>query len=464
MFWAAIFFVENMASNFEKKVLQGLNDSLSLCGVTLDGVDALGVAVSGGADSISLLYALKKILPEGKVLKAVTVNHNIRSLEETCGDADFVEETCRSIGVCCRRYEIPRGLILDLAKNDGLSIEDLARKIRYERFRDFIRNEHVDFLCLAHNRNDQIETVFMRMIQGSSDLSGIPMARERYLRPLLKISRKEIEDYLDENSLRYRTDSTNSDDSMLRNKIRNRLVPFMDENFSGWQKGFDSISEKSFYDNKAIDALVHDSIEKIGCVEGDQGVTFDGGIFFSLPEAVKTRILMEFVMKLGAERRMPYSFIKRWCSASYCRNKKFESSCGIELSFRDGRFSIAKKNRVATEEGFFAIIEEDGIFNVGDMDLCVKKSCGGLLLSADGISLELEGLDYPIAVRSRQSGDVVECGDGSFRSVSKILDNWKAKSLRDRIPLVQKIDGSLCGIKCIWGEVCGFENWIVSRM
>ena len=78
----------------------------------------------------------------------------------------------------------------------------------------------------------------------------------------------------------------------------------------------------------------------------------------------------------------------------------------------------------------------------------------------EGISLELADLNFPIAVRSRQSGDFVECNDGSHRSVSKILDNWKTRSMRDKIPLVQKIDGSLCGIKCIWGAVYGFENWI----
>ena len=81
-------------------------------------------------------------------------------------------------------------------------------------------------------------------------------------------------------------------------------------------------------------------------------------------------------------------------------------------------------------------------------------------LESKGISLELADLNFPIAVRSRQSGDFVECNDGSHRSVSKILDNWKTRSMRDKIPLVQKIDGSLCGIKCIWGAVYGFENWI----
>ena len=106
------------------------------------------------------------------------------------------------------------------------------------------------------------------------------------------------------------------------------------------------------------------------------------------------------------------------------------------------------------------IMEEDGIFKAGDLTLCVKKIDGGLYLESKGISLELADLNFPIAVRSRQSGDFVECNDGSHRSVSKILDNWKTRSMRDKIPLIQKIDGSLCGIKCIWGAVYGFENWI----
>lgn len=457
----SLFFCSRIMNlSFEDKVFAGLNHSLSLCGASMDGIVSIGVAVSGGADSISLLYALKKILPEKINLKAVTVNHNIRSSEETCGDADFVDGMCRKLQVECRRYEIPRGMIFESVGNEGYSIEDFARKVRYEKFQDFIESEKIDFLCLAHNRNDQQETVLMRLIQGSSDFSGIPEARGKFIRPLLCVSRAEIEQYLAENSLEYRTDSTNFDNSMLRNKIRNCLVPLMNEKFSGWQKGIDSACEKSRLDNEALNFYADESIKKIFCSECSNGVTFDSGIFFSLPEAVRTRILMKFVKKLGAKSRMPYAFLKRWSTQSYAAIKKKEFSRGLEFSLGGGRFFIAKKSRVATEEGFFVIMEEDGIFKAGDLTLCVKKIDGGLYLESKGISLELADLNFPIAVRSRQSGDFVECNDGSHRSVSKILDNWKTRSMRDKIPLVQKIDGSLCGIKCIWGAVYGFENWI----
>ena len=126
---------------FENKVLSGL----ASCGIEPDSVSKkspLGAAVSGGADSVSLLLSLCAVFGSEK-LRVITVEHGIRSAGESGGDADFVENLCRSLGVPCTLVKIPHGKIIELAKKDKKSVEEVARNFRYEAFESFIQKENL---------------------------------------------------------------------------------------------------------------------------------------------------------------------------------------------------------------------------------------------------------------------------------------------------------------------------------
>ncbi|MBQ0039450.1 MAG: tRNA lysidine(34) synthetase TilS [Treponema sp.] len=454
-----------MSDIFEDKVRLGLDRSLSLCGISIAEVACIGAAVSGGADSVSLLVALKNILPENVVLKAITVNHNIRPAEETCGDAEFVQSLCGQMGIECRRQDVPPGKIKECSSSAGSGIEDAARKERYGIFESFMKNESVDFLCLAHNRNDQNETVLMRFLQGSGDLSGIPKARGKYIRPLLAITRKEIEEYLERRGVPYRTDSTNNDNSMLRNRIRNIAVPMLDENFNGWTTAMDSLASKSRADNEALDFFAEKSLQDINWTFNDGRVTFNAHTFFNLQEAIRHRIIMKAVKLVGAMDRIPFSFVDRWTRKDYARSKGHEESCGVTFRLDGDVFEIEKKRKVATESGFFVIIEQSGTYCLGDSTVSVS-GCdeGGIQFSFGGSGKEIlvEDLKFPFALRSRQSGDQVLDSHGTLRSVSKILDDWKAGDLRDSVVIVEQLpsDSSGRNIKCILGSDLGLKDWI----
>ena len=119
-------------------------------------------------------------------------------------------------------HELQKGLVAALAEKKSIGIEAAARELRYEAFDKFIEQNKLKCLCLAHNKNDQIETVLMRFLQGSGTggLKGILEKREIYVRPLLDIERFEIEEYLRLNNISFRTDSTNFNSVYLRNRIR----------------------------------------------------------------------------------------------------------------------------------------------------------------------------------------------------------------------------------------------------
>lgn len=446
---------------FEENVLTGLKKCLANLETSLESCNCLGVAVSGGADSISLLFALKNILPKKIVLKVVTINHNIRPQEETCKDADYVESFCKSLNIECIRYEIERGLIENNSKKNKTGIEDSARKIRYEKFNDFILSNKIDFLCLAHNKNDQEETILMRLIQGSGDLSGIPCARERFIRPLLSITRLEIENYLSKNKIYFRIDSSNLENEFMRNRIRNILIPVLNSNFKGWKKGFDNLSEKNTRDNIALNYYFENSLQQIEYIEKDNFVTFNADSFFSLQNAIKDRILMKAVKVVGAQERISQAFLRRWASKKYSEQKKTESSVGIQFSIYNGLFTIRKKTKVATESGFFVILEEPRSFTINGKLFSVSKQNNGLCFFCEAKSITLNKLDFPVVFRSRQIGDEVQSVDGTMKSVSKVFDGWKTLSCKDNIPIIQKIGKTSQKIKGIWGSLYGFNDWIV---
>lgn len=464
-------------------------DGLSRCGVDVMALarrqERIGVAVSGGADSISLVTALSHLL-DGKVsLFAVTVNHNIRPFAETGGDASYVESYCASIGVPCTRIDVPRGNIAAVAAERGMGVEEAARVVRYEAFEKFSKEFHLSFLCLAHTQNDQIETIVMRFLRGSGTgaLSGIPQVRGIYVRPLLGVTRAEIESYLAEQHISFRTDKTNFDNAMMRNRIRNQIVPLLDRECDGWKSAVLVLARKAREDEEAVGVLVEQAVEAVDWqvdegADGKSGavVSMDGGMFARLLPAVQRRLLYRAVDTVGAQERIPYQFLEAVCRLSSkkageaeCGGRSWtESASGIQVFVDNGRLFVQKKPKDATEIGFFVIIKEVGEYRAGPWSLLVEQSAlGEITLTVHAVGtveekkLTLPALSFPFAFRSRQPGDETKVADGSSRTVAKIFDDWHVGSRRDLIPLVQELWRERQNVVCVWGSLLGYADWIV---
>lgn len=194
--------------------------------------DALLVGLSGGADSVCLCHVLKILSAEWNLrLVAVHVHHGIRGAEAD-RDAAFSEALAEKWGIpfYLRRVDVPA-----LAEKEGLSEETAGRVARYRCFREICCREKISLIATAHNQNDQAETVLMRILRGSGiqGLAGIRYCREDgVIRPLLDVSRQEIEAYCREENLDYCTDHTNEEETYLRNRIRHRLIPLLEEEFN----------------------------------------------------------------------------------------------------------------------------------------------------------------------------------------------------------------------------------------
>ncbi len=441
---------------------------LASCGVDLSSPMTLGVAVSGGADSISLLTSLSHIVPPHSRLLAVTVNHNIREESETAGDADFVEARCASLGLECRRYDIARGLIKDAVRRGGLSLEDAARNARYSCFERFIEECHVDFLALAHNRGDQMETVLMRFLSGGDveSLLGIKGRRDRYVRPLLGIPRADIERYLGVQGISHRTDATNADNGLLRNRIRNVLVPLLDEGFPGWDKAVLALSEKMGNVAELLNLELEAAKDRCRFrLEGNR-VVMGGEQFFREAKALRIRLLFAAASRLPHSTdaiRIPYSFFSRMAELSPAGT--WSHSCaGVRVSLCGTVLSVERAQGIPSARGFCLLVRGEGTYDAAELEICVSRSAtaGGQLSLASGNStLLLPDLHFPFIIRSRQPGDRLAAEGGSSRSVASILDGWKCGERKDRIPLVQRLDLPDQPLAAMWGDPFGFKNWVV---
>lgn len=180
------------------------------------------VALSGGADSVALLYCLLELQKERSFnLNAAHLNHMLRG-EESLRDENFVKELCDKLNIqlFCESIDVAAE-----AQKSGESIELAARKIRY----DFLTRVSTGVIATAHTASDSFETMLFNLSRGTAinGLCGIPPKRDNLIRPLIYCTRADVEKYCSQNGIAYVTDSTNLTDDYTRNKIRHNVIPVL---------------------------------------------------------------------------------------------------------------------------------------------------------------------------------------------------------------------------------------------
>jgi tRNA(Ile)-lysidine synthase len=248
----------------------------------------LMLCVSGGADSTAMLYAFNSIAGDMKLkLHIAHMNHCLRGIDSD-NDQAYVEHAGRMLGVpvSCNRQDTKK-----FAKENSLSIEDAARRIRYDFFMDLAKRLGIAFIATAHTADDQAETILMRIIRGSGfkGVCGIPAVNCQnginIIRPLIDITRREIMSFLSEKKIVPRQDVTNSDTKFLRNKIRFKLIPLLEKDYNQDIKSalvhFSELAQKDYAYLKSVYDKIFKSTAEV--VKGKSAV-------FLLPEIKKQNI------------------------------------------------------------------------------------------------------------------------------------------------------------------------------
>lgn len=258
--------------------------------------DAIIVAVSGGPDSITLLHILYKMRKSFNLkLFVAHINHQIR--KEANSDEEYVK-------IFCENKEIPffstRINIEEIAKKEKIGTELAGRKARYDFFEETLNKTNANKIAIAHNANDNAETVFMNLLRGSSRLRGIKPQREnKYIRPLIECTRKEIEDYCEKEKLEPRIDITNMENIYTRNKIRNLLIPYIQKEFN--PNIIETINRASLISEeqeKYIQNQVYNAYNEILIHKKDNEIMLDLKKFNKKEKVIKSEIIRYTIKEL----------------------------------------------------------------------------------------------------------------------------------------------------------------------
>lgn len=286
--------------------------------------ETLLVACSGGADSTALFHLLRELAPRwGIRLRLVHFDHALRKGSER--DFQFVK-------TLARRFHLPFYGVRAKIRVDrkGLSPEENARAMRYDFFEKIAKKSGIRKIALAHHKDDQAETVLMRLIQGTGlrGLQGIrPVIRVKgmtLIRPLIELSRREIREFLRKHSISYREDRTNRSKRFLRNRIRNRLLPLLEKEFNPKiRESLSRLAQTAVRESAGLDEWVSRQGKTYLRAQKNGTVWLDRERFLALPSALQFRLLDQLLHRLDPRSGLDF--------------KSWET---IEKGFQKGRVRI----------------------------------------------------------------------------------------------------------------------------
>ena len=265
----------------------------------IDYGDDVVVALSGGADSVCLLYNMLSLWERGYIetLTAVHCNHGLRG-EEADRDEQFCKDLCNKLKIHLYCEKIP---VKEYAKEHSLSLEEAGRNLRYKTFEKYRMGGKI---ATAHNKKDNAETVIFNLIRGTSlaGMGGIPIMRDAIIRPLLDVSREEIEEYLKEIGADFVTDHTNLETKYSRNKIRLSIIPEMENINEGAVNNITAFAKLASYDEEFLSSLADDYLSMLHHGENELDLIIENEDKTSaedIPYAILSRVIKKFLIENG---------------------------------------------------------------------------------------------------------------------------------------------------------------------
>jgi tRNA(Ile)-lysidine synthase len=294
----------------EKKLLRAVSQTIAENAMVQPG-DRVLAAVSGGPDSVTLVHILSKLIPVFSFRLAVAhLNHDLRS-HESERDAEFVTSLAHKLNlplhvdkINVRRYQ----------KCHRLSPEEAARQVRYGFFKQVAESHGYTKIAVGHQLDDNAELVMMFLLRGSGTLglSGMPPTRDgKIIRPLLKIKRSEIIDYLAEQDLEYVIDATNANRNYLRNKIRHELIPLLSTTYNpNIVAALNRLASLMRSEEKWIDGLIEPLYKSVLISHSADSIRLALDNFGDIPLAARRRLIRKVVLKLnGTLRRITFAHV-----------------------------------------------------------------------------------------------------------------------------------------------------------
>ena len=434
----------------------------------LEAGDKLIVAVSGGADSVALWHVLSALRPRLNLqLHLAHLNHLLRG-GEAAADAEFARRLAEESNC---PYSIEAVAVADYAQEQKISLQDAARKLRYQFLRRLAREQGAAKIALGHNADDQAETVLMRLLRGSGPegLCAIPPRRDKIIRPLLCCTRREILHFLQERQLPYREDSSNQKDIYLRNRVRRRLLPLLLEEYNPrLKRQLNQLAhilrdEESFWRRHILPQWW----EKALLAQDQERVVLDAALLRQLPPALQRRLCRKAIACLkGDLQAINYSHIhqilyalrakkgeKHFCLPNHLKIITYYDKLIIRRQPKGQDLAAMERKKAgragerADSGGKEAVpglaLNIPGVTRLDEFGLSVRAellSGGGRRWQDDCRQawLDWEKVKQPLLVRRRRPGDIfTPLGMQQGKKLKDFfIDSKTPRSQRDEIPLL----------------------------
>lgn len=390
-------------------VIESVQKSLNLL---VSSGSRIGLAVSGGADSMAMLYILSELRPASDLF-VLHVDHRLRP--DSHLDAEFVVAASSELGI---ESSVLTG-------EDCGPGEAAARNLRYSLLDSAASDLGLDWIATAHTRDDQAETVLARLMRGAGakGLSGIPSTRGRYVRPLLEVARQDLRDYLESRGLVWRQDPTNEDATFERNWIRSVVLPELEARRPGVAERVARHASLAAIDEDFIATSVSDALRVVH--DTGRGWVVPSEVMSRHP-AVTRRVVRELVGLCGGN--VDHDCVERVMSIE---------SHGVEIG--NGAWAWPIRSGIAFLPGLLSVPAQTPVGRDSEVDLeawsvSVRVSAGQR--EAWAWRCRLDDVRHGLQLRSRRPGDRVRTPAGS-RTVSDVLTDAKVpRFLRDSVPVL----------------------------
>lgn len=413
--------------------------------------DRILIAVSGGMDSVLLLYLFNKYKEEiGIDIEAAHINHMLRS-KESDKDQQLVKKLCSDWSIPFHTINID---VKKISKTNKWSIEEGARKLRYEYLNSLKEQYFFRKIAVAHHHKDQAETILMHLIRGTGaeGLRGMFIDKNNIVRPLLNITREDIEKKVNELGLEYRTDKSNLQTRHARNKIRIKLLPILKKYNPQIENNLVKTGEIVKEDNNYIETEVNRYYHK--CIDlKDQYIIINEKIK-ELHLAIRRRLLIKAYKELS-HMYLEYKFVEQ--ADEYIKkeqnkqNRKLGLPNGINLYRNKEGLILDIRKKTIGHQSQELLIKKPGLYEFADKklnlevinelpgkDIYIKRD------SSEGY-VDFDKLNWPLVVRNRKAGDLFfVIGDKGERKLKKLfIDRGIEAGIRDELPLIVSRDDKL---------------------
>jgi tRNA(Ile)-lysidine synthase len=432
----------------------------------IDNDAQIAVAFSGGSDSLALLLGLSCLLESAQV-SVFYVNHHLRPEPELSLELQLCHSNCQRLGFSLEVLDLGKGSVEAQAKKCGEGVEAAARTLRYEALFAACRNHGCTYLATAHNADDQMETLLMRLFQAASvsSLKGIAAWSESagnpvLIRPLLTIPHRTLREYVEAEGLLWAEDSSNAQDTYLRNQLRHKVKPQI---LALFPKAYHAVSIMSQRFSEIASMLQAWEDDALSHVEVDKGeVRFSLAWYQGTMEEMRERLLFRLYAEVCAcetqrLRQVMVARLRAHLDGSTSATRLHIETGGCSVLISDGQVIWSQ---VTQYPHFLFPLDNPGkvqeisfpggiLFRIDEM----QEEMDSQLLMIDADSLE------NAVIRSAEVGDCIELEAGSV-SVSKLLSSYHIpKSKHPTVPLL--CDRS--GVVAVFARMYGGKDRLARR-